>query len=100
MYGRLRADLPASALTHAVHFSHAFKWTILVIPPRREPSVFAKPLPNCRHSMISPSNFSGSLNSMARQIGNAVPVLLARRLGEAFLSKTTAYRAECEDGHL
>jgi DNA (cytosine-5)-methyltransferase 1 len=44
--------------------------------------------------------FSGSLNSMARQIGNAVPMLLAQRLGECFVRCAESYYEGRSRGHI
>ena len=95
VYGRLRADLPASALTTRCislsngRFGHPTQARAISVREAAKLQTFDDSF-----------EFLGSLNSMARQIGNAVPVLLARRLGEAFLSKQRAIGRECEDGHL
>jgi DNA (cytosine-5)-methyltransferase 1 len=87
VYGRLRADLPASALTTRCislsngRFGHPTQPRAISI---REAAML--------QTFDDGFEFSGSLNSMARQIGNAVPVLLAKRLGESFISKAKAYR--------
>jgi len=44
--------------------------------------------------------FFGSLNSMARQIGNAVPALLARCLGECFVRSADSYYSERSRGRI
>ena len=88
VYGRLRADLPASALTTRCislsngRFGHPTQARAISVREAAKLQTFDDDF-----------EFSGSLNSMARQIGNAVPVLLAKRLGESFVSKATEYRA-------
>jgi DNA (cytosine-5)-methyltransferase 1 len=95
VYGRLRADLPASALTTRCislsngRFGHPTQARAISVREAAKLQTFDDSF-----------EFLGSLNSMARQIGNAVPVLLAQRLGEAFLSEAKAHLAGCEDGHL
>jgi DNA (cytosine-5)-methyltransferase 1 len=42
--------------------------------------------------------FHGSLASMAKQIGNAVPVLLAQRFGENFVNHFKAYLEKNNNG--
>ncbi len=95
VYGRLRADLPASALTTRCislsngRFGHPTQARAISIREAAKLQTF--------HDAFE---FSGSLNSMARQIGNAVPVLLAQRLGEVFVNKAKTYLAGCEDGNV
>jgi DNA (cytosine-5)-methyltransferase 1 len=95
VYGRLRIDLPASALTTRCislsngRFGHPTQSRAISVREAAKLQTFDDSF-----------EFSGSLNSMARQIGNAVPVLLAQRLGEAFVSKANAHLAGCEDGNI
>lgn len=95
VYGRLRADLPASALTTRCislsngRFGHPTQARAISVREAAKLQTFDDAF-----------EFSGSLNSMARQIGNAVPVLLAQRLGEAFASKAKAHLAGYADGNL
>jgi DNA (cytosine-5)-methyltransferase 1 len=92
VYGRLRADQPASALTTRCislsngRFGHPTQHRAISI---RE----AASLQTFDRSFV----FKGSLNSMARQIGNAVPVLLAKCLGESFVKCARAHnrRSSC-----
>jgi DNA (cytosine-5)-methyltransferase 1 len=80
VYGRLRKNQPASALTTRCislsngRFGHPTQHRAI---SARE----AAALQTFRRDFI----FKGTLTSTARQIGNAVPVLLAKRLGESFL---------------
>ena len=80
VYGRLRLDQPASALTTRCislsngRFGHPTQDRAISIREAAKLQTFD----DC-------FEFVGSLNSMARQIGNAVPVLLAKRLGETFV---------------
>jgi len=95
VYGRLRADLPASALTTRCislsngRFGHPTQARAISV---REAALL--------QTFDRDFEFSGSLNSMARQIGNAVPVLLARRLGETFISNAKEHLAGGADGNL
>jgi len=80
VYGRLRADQPASALTTRCislsngRFGHPYQNRAISV---REAA--------CLQTFDRTFAFQGSLNSMARQIGNAVPVLLAKHLGASFV---------------
>jgi DNA (cytosine-5)-methyltransferase 1 len=80
VYGRLRKNQPASALTTRCislsngRFGHPTQHRAI---SARE----AATLQTFRRNFI----FKGTLTATARQIGNAVPVLLAKRLGESFL---------------
>ena len=77
VYGRLRRDRPASTLTTRCislsngRFGHPTQDRALSI---REAA--------CLQTFPRDFRFSGSLCSMAIQVGNAVPVLLARKVGE------------------
>jgi DNA (cytosine-5)-methyltransferase 1 len=78
VYGRLRRDRPASTLTTRCvslsngRFGHPTQDRALSL---REAA--------CLQTFPRDFVFKGSFNSMAMQIGNAVPVVLARRFGEA-----------------
>ena len=95
VYGRLRMDQPASALTTRCislsngRFGHPVQDRALSVREAASLQTFA------RHF-----RFSGSLNSMARQIGNAVPTLLARRLGECFIGCANSYCSERSRGRI
>ncbi len=85
VYGRLRKNQPASALTTRCislsngRFGHPTQNRAISV---RE----AATLQTFERDFI----FKGTLTSMARQIGNAVPVLLANKLGESFLTHRIA----------
>ena len=80
VYGRLRKDQPASALTTRCislsngRFGH----------PTQHRAISAREAATLQ-TFGTDFIFKGTLTSTARQIGNAVPVLLAKRLGESFL---------------
>lgn len=80
VYGRLRIDQPASALTTRCislsngRFGHPTQNRAISV---REAA--------CLQTFPRNFVFHGNLNSMARQVGNAVPPLLAQRLGEAYI---------------
>ncbi|MDP9190679.1 MAG: DNA cytosine methyltransferase [Acidobacteriota bacterium] len=80
VYGRMRRDAPASGLTTRCislsngRFGHPIQDRAISV---REAA--------CLQTFPRTFTFEGSLNSMARQIGNAVPVLLAREFGRAFV---------------
>jgi len=80
VYGRLRANQPASALTTRCislsngRFGH----------PRQARAISVREAARLQ-TFDDDFIFEGSLNSMAKQIGNAVPVLLARKLGQVFV---------------
>jgi DNA (cytosine-5)-methyltransferase 1 len=95
VYGRLRADQPASALTTRCislsngRFGHPTQARAISVREAAKLQTFDDSF-----------EFSGSLNSMARQIGNAVPVLLAQRLGETFVKNAKEHLAERLDGNV
>lgn len=80
VYGRMRADRPAPALTTRCvsisngRYGHPTQHRAMSV---REAA--------CLQTFAREFEFVGSLVSMARQIGNAVPVLLAERLGREFM---------------
>ena len=79
VYGRLRWDAPAPALTTRCisfsngRFGHPFQDRAISV---REAA--------CLQTLPLGFVLTGSLNSQARQVGNAVPALLAQRFGECF----------------
>lgn len=81
VYGRLRWDTPASALTTRCislsngRFGHPTQARAISVREAARLQTFGDTF-----------EFEGNLNSMAKQIGNAVPVLLAKSLGTAFTS--------------
>jgi len=86
VYGRMWWDRPASGLTTRCNslsngrFGHPSQHRAISI---REAALL--------QTFPSDYFFEGNLGSMARQIGNAVPVLLARRFGEEILRHVTTY---------
>lgn len=95
VYGRLRMDQPASALTTRCislsngRFGHPVQDRALSVREAASLQTF--------HLSF---RFCGSLNSMARQIGNAVPTLLAQRLGESFIQVANCHSAERSRGRI
>ncbi len=89
VYGRMRWEAPASGLTTRCislsngRFGHPEQARAISV---REAA--------CLQTFPIDFVFHGSLNSMARQIGNAVPVLLAQRFGECFNEALAAAQAE------
>ena len=79
-YGRMLWDAPASGLTTRCtsysngRFGHPEQHRAISI---REAA--------CLQTFPEDFVFEGSMASMARQIGNAVPVLLAKRIGDQFI---------------
>lgn len=92
VYGRLRKDLPASGLTTRCislsngRFGHPVQDRALTV---REAA--------CLQTFPREFVFHGSMNGMARQVGNAVPVLLAQRFGECFVRTVEADRVSSRD---
>jgi DNA (cytosine-5)-methyltransferase 1 len=88
VYGRLRRDWPAAALTTRCislsngRFGHPVQDRALSIREAAAVQTFDDDFV-----------FEGSLNSMAQQIGNAVPARLARTFGEHFLAHWQAATA-------
>ena len=87
VYGRLRRDRPASTLTTRCvslsngRFGHPTQDRALSL---REAA--------CLQTFPRDFIFKGSFASMAMQIGNAVPVLLAQRFGEAISTHVQAFQ--------
>jgi DNA (cytosine-5)-methyltransferase 1 len=81
VYGRMRADAPAPALTTKCtsisngRFGHPVQHRPISVREAASLQTFPRDF-----------IFEGGIKSATRQIGNAVPVLLAQRMGEAFLS--------------
>lgn len=86
VYGRLSWDKPASCLTTKCHslsngrFGH----------PEQDRAISIREAA-CLQTFPRDFIFCGGLGSMARQIGNAVPVLLAKRFGENFNNHLEAH---------
>jgi len=95
VYGRLRIDMPASALTTRCislsngRFGHPTQARAISVREAAKLQTFGDDF-----------EFSGSLNSMARQIGNAVPVLLAQHLGEIFVGSARKHLMGGTDGNV
>ena len=80
VYGRMRWDAPASALTtRCISYSNG-----RFGHPRDDRAISAR---EAAYLQTFPESykFVGTLNSVARQVGNAVPVLVSRRFGENFV---------------
>lgn len=95
VYGRLRMDQPASALTTRCislsngRFGHPVQDRALSVREAASLQTFSRDF-----------RFFGNLSSMARQIGNAVPTLLAKCLGESFIRCAESYYSEQPLGRL
>lgn len=93
VYGRLRKNQPASALTTRCislsngRFGH----------PTQHRAISAREAATLQ-TFEGTFVFKGTLTSTARQIGNAVPVLLAKRLGESFLKHSIVRKSR--NGHV
>jgi DNA (cytosine-5)-methyltransferase 1 len=93
VYGRLRKEQPASALTTRCvslsngRFGH----------PTQHRAISAREAATLQ-TFATDFIFKGTLTSTARQIGNAVPVLLAKRLGESFLKHPSLRKSR--NGHV
>lgn len=85
VYGRMRWDAPTSALTtRCISYSNG-----RFGHPTQDRAISAREAA-CLQTFPRTFVFEGSLNSVARQIGNAVPVLVAQRFGEKFVSHVMA----------
>ena len=77
VYGRLRWDSPAPALTtRCISYSNG-----RFGHPRQDRAISVREAA-CLQTFPLDFVFAGSLNSQARQVGNAVPALLAQQVGE------------------
>lgn len=95
VYGRMRANAPAPVLTTKCtslsngRFGHPIQDRPISV---REAA--------CLQTFPRDFIFVGGIKSATRQVGNAVPVLLSQRLGEAFvrhhLSRSRGYNAELD----
>nr|WP_082708861.1 DNA cytosine methyltransferase [Marinobacterium profundum] len=89
VYGRLHWDRPASGLTTRCislsngRFGH----------PTQDRAISVREAA-CLQTFPRNYKFKGSLQSKARQIGNAVPPLMAQRVGEAIYSHFLASKTE------
>lgn len=89
VYGRMSKNLPSAALTTKCHslsngrFGHPTQHRAISI---REAA--------CLQTFPMEFEFFGSLGSMSRQVGNAVPVAMARVFGEAVQHHYRCYEAK------
>ena len=89
VYGRMRWDTPASALTtRCISYSNG-----RFGHPSQDRAISAREAA-CLQTFPGSFEFAGSLNSVARQIGNAVPVLVSQRFGEKFVTHVKAHTAK------
>ena len=78
VYGRLKWDAPAPALTtRCISYSNG-----RFGHPRQDRAISVREAARLQTFPLD-FVFTGSLNSQARQVGNAVPALLAQRFGES-----------------
>lgn len=78
VYGRLKWDAPAPALTtRCISYSNG-----RFGHPSQDRAISVREAA-CLQTFPLDFEFTGSLNSQARQVGNAVPALLAQRFGES-----------------
>ncbi|MDX6670885.1 MAG: (cytosine-5)-methyltransferase 1 [Solirubrobacteraceae bacterium] len=88
VYGRMASDAPAPVLTTKCtsisngRFGHPFADRPISV---REAA--------CIQTFPLDFVFEGGIKSSTRQVGNAVPVLLAQRMGEAFVRHLAEHRA-------
>ena len=81
VYGRLRWDSPAPALTtRCISYSNG-----RFGHPEQDRAISVREAA-CLQTFPRDFIFVGNLNSQARQVGNAVPALLAQRFGEQIMS--------------
>ena len=81
VYGRLKWDSPAPALTtRCISYSNG-----RFGHPHQDRAISVREAA-CLQTFPLDFAFAGSLNSQARQVGNAVPLLLAQRFGECIAS--------------
>ena len=86
VYGRMRWDTPASALTtRCISYSNG-----RFGHPSQDRAISAREAA-CLQTFPRSFKFTGSRNSVARQIGNAVPVLVAERFGENFVNHVKSH---------
>jgi DNA (cytosine-5)-methyltransferase 1 len=89
VYGRMRWDAPASALTtRCISYSNG-----RFGHPSQDRAISAREAASLQTFPRS-FKFAGSLISVARQIGNAVPVLVSQRFGENFMTHIKAHTAK------
>ena len=80
VYGRLRWDAPAPAMTtRCISYSNG-----RFGHPQQDRAISVREAA-CLQTFPMDFVFTGNLNSQARQVGNAVPVLLSKRFGERII---------------
>jgi DNA (cytosine-5)-methyltransferase 1 len=95
VYGRMRKDEPASGLTTRClslsngRFGH----------PTQDRAISVREAA-CLQTFPRDFVFHGNLASMAIQIGNAVPVLVARRFGEWFVADARNHQTRIASGNM
>ena len=88
VYGRMRWDAPASALTtRCISYSNG-----RFGHPDQDRAISAREAA-CLQTFPPTFEFAGSLSSVAKQIGNAVPVLVSQRFGENFVTHAELHTA-------
>lgn len=89
VYGRMNWDSPTSALTtRCVSYSNG-----RFGHPNQDRAISAREAA-CLQTFPRSFEFAGSLNSVARQIGNAVPVRVSQRFGENFVLHVNSHTAK------
>lgn len=92
VYGRMRFDSPAPVLTTKCtsisngRFGH----------PTQDRPISVREAA-CLQTFPRDYLFVGGIKSATRQVGNAVPVLLAQRIGEVFIQRMNSYRHVTDD---
>jgi DNA (cytosine-5)-methyltransferase 1 len=87
VYGRLAWNKPASGLTtRCVSYSNG-----RFGHPDQDRAISLREAA-CLQTFPRDYKFAGSITSKARQVGNAVPPLMAKRIGEAIISHALKYR--------
>ena len=94
-YGRLAWDRPAPSLTtRCVSYSNG-----RFGHPEQDRALSGREAA-CLQTFEEDFRFEGTLTSIARQVGNAVPVKLARAMGDAFRDHARDHCCACRDGGL
>jgi len=93
VYGRLAFDKPASGLTtRCISYSNG-----RFGHPTQDRAISLREAA-CLQTFPKDFHFVGSLNSRARQVGNAVPPLLAEQFGKHFIATELLRRRELNGG--
>ena len=89
VYGRLTWEAPAPALTtRCISYSNG-----RFGHPEQDRAISVREAA-CLQTFPKDFVFAGNLNSQARQVGNAVPALLAQRFGQRFLGHLSSINPE------